>query len=689
MTMSTEQPTVDARAVEETKRQIRSLVNEIAAIARKDLEPGAFYAEFLQLVITALAANGGAVWTVRKDGGLELAYQVNYRQAFPESIEEDQKRHARLLHSVLRGGEQRLVPPYSGTEGDEESGNPTGFLLVLSPVHSGEEPAGVVEIFQRPTAGPQSQRGYLRFLAEMCQHVGDYLNSRKLSELSDWQNLFSRVDRFSRSVHESLDPRTTAYTIANEGRRLIGCDRVSVALNKGRRCRVEAVSGQDIMDTRSNAVMLLSKLATAVVRSGEPLWFTGDSSDLPPQIETAVHDYVDETHTKTVAVLPLFRPSDYVPDGDEVKRMKEEKEECVGALIVEQIEDSREHQEFARGIELVSEHSSRALSNAVEHNNLFLMPLWRSIGRATWVLKARTLPKTLLVASVVVAIIAAFFLVPWDFEMKAPGKLQPKDRKEVFADIEGDVIELADDLKHGSLVRKGQKLLTLQNNQVRSEWERVNGELRTAVNRRIFVKHERSNPELQDNERFQLEQEYAELEDKIQTIQSEQKYWQEQVEKLVIRSPCDGRILNFQLRRTLEGRPLNRGDNVMTIADLNSEWILDVNMPEDQMGHVIAYPLPPGEDYKVTYILKAHPDKQLVGTLARNDISDAAQLDEVDGNSVRMLVELNEEDLVDEKGQSIARPGNEATAKVYCGRKCVGYVLFHKLVEFAQSRFFF
>ena len=52
-------------------------------------------------------------------------------------------------------------------------------------------------------------------------------------------------------VHESLDQKLTSYTIANEGRRIIGCDRVSVAIRKGRKCVIEAISGQDFAIVRS------------------------------------------------------------------------------------------------------------------------------------------------------------------------------------------------------------------------------------------------------------------------------------------------------------------------------------------------------------------------------------------------------------------------------------------------------
>ena len=134
-------------------------------------------------------------------------------------------------------------------------------------------------------------------------------------------------------VHKGLDATNTAYTIANEGRRLIDCDRVSVAINRGRKCTIEAVSGQDTFDKRSNVVTLLNRLASAVVATGETVWYTGDTSMMAPQVEEAVQDYVDECHSKAVAVVPLKAPHDASDPTVEPR--------VLGALIVEQIEDSR------------------------------------------------------------------------------------------------------------------------------------------------------------------------------------------------------------------------------------------------------------------------------------------------------------------------------------------------------------
>ena len=112
----------------------------------------------------------------------------------------------------------------------------------MGPIKTDLETVGLIEIFQRPDSGLNTQKGYLRFLGQMCDLAADFMKSRQLRHFSDRQVMWSRLEDFTRTIHGSLDPRLTAYTIANEGRRLIECDRVSVALAHGKKCRIE--SGQ-------------------------------------------------------------------------------------------------------------------------------------------------------------------------------------------------------------------------------------------------------------------------------------------------------------------------------------------------------------------------------------------------------------------------------------------------------------
>ncbi|HEX5446482.1 MAG TPA: hypothetical protein VFW87_21875, partial [Pirellulales bacterium] len=67
--MSTEQQaTIDPRLIEQTKQHIRDLVLEIARLSKQDISAREFYAAFLEKVVNALAAIGGAVWAVGEGG---------------------------------------------------------------------------------------------------------------------------------------------------------------------------------------------------------------------------------------------------------------------------------------------------------------------------------------------------------------------------------------------------------------------------------------------------------------------------------------------------------------------------------------------------------------------------------------------------------------------------------------------
>jgi hypothetical protein len=286
--MSSEQSSVNAETIEQTKQQIRSLVSEISQLSKSDIGAEEYYAAFLQRVVSALAAVGGAVWLVEEGRRLQLAYQINLSQTLLDSSSDDASRHLRLLNQVISSGEGNLFPPLSGAVDENAGGNPTRYLIVLSPLRNDGQVEGIIEIFQRPDSPPATQRGYLRFMEQMSELAGEWIKTQKLRQFSDKTSLWAQADQFSRQIHESLNLRETAYAVSNEGRRLIGCDRVSVAVSRGRKCYIEAVSGQDTMENRSNIVTALGNLATKVVATGEPLWYEGSTEDLPPQIEDQV-----------------------------------------------------------------------------------------------------------------------------------------------------------------------------------------------------------------------------------------------------------------------------------------------------------------------------------------------------------------------------------------------------------------
>ena len=474
---------VNQQTVEDTKAQIRGLVNEIAQLSKSGATAEEFYPELLSRIITALAAAGGAIWLLDEDRQLSLQYQINAEPSILDDETEDATRHTRLIQRVANTGQSLLVPPYSGTTDGEGEGNPTGFLLCLGALQHDGHNDGLIEIFQRPGTAPDTQRGYLRFLQQMCELAAEWLRSQKLRTLGDRQTLWQQADSFARATHESLDLKETACIVANEGRRLIGCDRVSVAIKKGRKCKVQAISGQDTIENRSNIVTALNNLATRVVAAGEPLWHDGATEDLPPQIEEALEDYVDQSYGRNMAVLPLREPERRLGVDNEsgaageIDRDNAHRGEVIGALIVEQIESDIPEEVFRARCDLVYEHGTRAIANSRAYSNLFLMPLWRTLGRASWVLRARTLPKTIGVVGLLMAVVLGLTFVKKDFNLEAEGTLVPSEKREIFAPIDGEVIAVNFD--HDDPVQPNDILIELRNRDIEIQIADIEGQIQT------------------------------------------------------------------------------------------------------------------------------------------------------------------------------------------------------------------
>ncbi|MGC6446431.1 MAG: biotin/lipoyl-binding protein [Rubripirellula sp.] len=684
--------TVNQQTVEETKAQIRGLVNEIAQLAKSGATPDEFYSGLLTRIITALAAAGGAIWLLDENGKLRLQYQVNAEQNLLNQENEDGVKHHRLIERVARSGQSILVPPFSGTTDGEGESNPTRYLLVLGSLQHDERQDGLIEVFQRPDTAPDTQKGYLRFVQQMCDLAAEWLRGQTLRTLGDRQTLWQQADAFARATHESLDLKETAYIVANDGRRLIGCDRVSVAIKKGRKCRVQAISGQDTIENRSNIVAALNQLATRVVAAGEPLWHDGSTEDLPPQIEEALEDYVDQSYGRNVAVLPLREPerrlgvnSDQGAAG-EIDRDNAHRGEVIGALIVEQIESAIPTEIFKARCDLVYEHGTRAIANSLAHSNLFLMPLWRALGRASWILRARTLPKTIGVVSLLLVVILGLIFIEKDFNLEAEGTLVPIQRREVFAPIDGEVLHVLVD--HDDPVEEGDLLVSMINRDLEIQLTEVVGQISTNRVEERRVQGQLRLRDIELSERRALEAEQIKLETEYQVLRKKEQLYLERMSELEVRSPIKGNVVSWDVEKTLHSRPIITGQVLVEIADLNQPLVLEVELPEKREGHLDRYikdqSLQKDDQLEVSYILATDPDVPLEAKLALDSVSMRADADEEHGAIIKMRA-IPAQDTLRELQP---RPGAKVIAKIYCGRRSSGFVFFHEIYEWCCKFFF-
>ena len=676
----------DKSMVDQTKQQIRSIVSEIAQISRSDVAPDAFQSEFLNRVVRALGAIGGAFWMADDSGRLSLGYQVNLREAKLHEDEEANKLHSYLLYKTLRSADEEdaLVPPHSSGENANDGGNPTDYLLILGVIRTELENVGVLEIFQRPGGNPASQQGYLQFVRQVTRYATEYFKNRQLRNFSDRQSLWTQLEDFTRNIHKTLDLKETLYTVANESRRLIECDRVSLAICRGNKAKIEAVSGQDMVDKRSETVRLLGDLATAVVKVNEPIIYTGDSSQLAPQVESVLEEYVDASHTKTIAVYPLVARTIDEKDYDETERDKLVIPPPFGAIIVEQIENSNVSEAMKKRVEIVVEHARVAVGNAMDHNSIFLAPLWQAIGKSKFLVAARTLPKTISVCVAVVALILAMIFVPWNFNMHCDGSLEPIVRQNVFARESGKVDVL--NVRHGSQVKAGDVLLELSNNELQAEWEKNEGDLNECRKQILALKE--ASYEAKDAERIRVAGQLAQYTEREKTLVRQREILMTRLDDLKVRSTIDGTVMTFDLENKLRNRPVQPGQILLEVARPEDGLLLELQMPEKRMGHI--------DDYR-NYLLASDPGARLtarfVMTVDPSKNYDATVIEEHDRAENRGTEEMTVliRAFIDESNALPVgtRAGAGVSAKVYCGKRALGYVCFNEVVAFLQKTVFF
>ena len=687
----------EALEVERARSRILSIITDIERLAASDVAEAEFFRGVLERVLAAMEAPAGLVWLAGEGGRIEPICHAGVEGIGIAAPGEAQTAHNALVQSMFTAPGGLVVPPgaqLTGPDGAAVAANPTGMLVVTAPIDKAGARAGLIEVFHQPNAD-DVQRGYLRFLEQIAAAAGLYLDRRHAAVIDSRQTALAQVERFSRAVHESLDPIATAFTLANEARRIIGCDRVSVLVKRRGVLRLEAVSGQESVERRASAVQAIETLVRVIAKAGEPLWHPDPDHELPPQIEEELERYIDESHATALAILPLEkpRPTPVVKPGgvDATAIARAEAApravpEPIGALVAEWFQSNALDAGRRARVDLVAEHGRSALANALTHTGLPLYPLLDLAGKSRVLTTARNLPRTVLAGFAALAAIAALVFVPAELRLEGKGTLEPVHRRDVFAGIDGVVERLEPGLEHGAEVRQGQLLAILRNTELDVALTDVMGRKAGTNEQLVAAERGLKNEKLTDAERNRLYGERARLTRELESLASQQKLYELKKKDLEVRSPIDGVIVTWQVRDRLELRPVEKGQVLVTVADKSGPWELEVHMPDDRLGHVnraAAAARDANRELTVDYILATDPGTRHTGKV--REIHEQAEVRGEQGNTVLVRVMIDPER--HEKEELGA--GASVTARIACGRRSLGYVWFHDLLTFLQTQVFF
>ena len=230
-------------------------------------------------------------------------------------------------------------------------------------------------------------------------------------------------------------------------------------------------------------------------------------------------------------------------------------------------------------VDVVGRHSATALANALDHDNLFLMPLWRTVGRQKWVLKARTLPKTLAITGAILAVLALLGTFPYAFTLRAKGTIEPVERRIVFAPSEAEV-ELVN-VKHGDPVHQGDVLATLRDTESQVKLTEVQGQIDVSQRTVESLQYQSKARGLSREERSRFLGQAGEETVKLEGLRLQEGLLKKKIEDLKVLSPIDGIVITWDVQNRLNHRPVQRGQELMRIANPDGEWRLELEVPEE------------------------------------------------------------------------------------------------------------
>ncbi len=682
--------------LETHKRTMNAVRTLCQQLLEGGLAPGDFFRRLLPTVVKEGGLLASAVWLYDDHSRLRLTAEHELSKLSETGQFFVDPEHQDAVAEVMENTRVRVM---LNRQGDLGSVRP--HSLAIGPIARDDRSLGAIEIFAE---ADETDEAFLHDLVELlsgyCSKavakpaaptaVSRPAGSPTAPATASPQNgaqqaapagqaFWEQFDRFLHGLRR-LDVREVAANAANDGRVLLGCDRVSVAIREGKRIKVRAVSGQEDVHQRANLIRTMTNLTRRVMKTGERLVYTGSADDLPPPLEKPLSDYLAESRMRMVVMIPLLDPRRTAKtDAEGQPIRKRDKRAVVGCLIVEQANEADPRVGLMQKVELIVPHVAEAVADAEQHESIFLLPLWRTMGRTQRWFRGRRLATAIAVLIGLGVVGAGLAYYPWTYRVTADGRLMPAVQHEVFAPENGDVMEIK--VRGGEQVNTGDPLIILRNQELQAEIVTTRSSAaekekqavasgEQAVELGSQGKHDEASRYRGERDRAQIEAKG--LREKLAVLEARS-------ERLIVRSPARGTIATFQVEQFLRDRPVQRGERLLEVMDESREWRLELEVPEHRMGHLLrAMKASKDQTLPLEYVPATAVETTRYGTVRGAAIATRANQSQDEGAIVEVYADINQDDV---PGRRI---GADVTAKIDCGKRSLFYVLFGDVVEFVQ-----
>ena len=660
---------------DQARREIAQIAKEIQELGRNAQTADEYLPRFLELLTSAVGSLAGVIWMRDDDGHIRMPAEVRWAETgIPDNPPADGA-NLLLLREAVSKGQAR----YYAHDSEACSRLPNPMAIVFAPLHDQSGCVGAVELFQKPGASEEARRGYLQFVEQMAGYASTFLAGPDKQSSDEGPGFWNDLAEVALGMQSSLNPAEVTSTAANDGRALLNCDQVSVVTRRGRKVTVDAVSGQDTVNHRANVIRSMRKLAKLILPTRETFTYSGQTGELTSEIKDALAEYLVDGRARRLTIVPLFPPDPFHPrrrGKSDTVDVTEDKTEPFGCLIVEETSGESGGQELVQRAELLADHVGAALANARAYRQIFLRPVFSAIGNCREWMMGRAGAKLLAALAVIAVIITALVVIPYDYRVAAEGRLMPVEQQSVYAPWDGRVTKIH--VRAGDRVKQNDLLLTLENPQLQYERKTLGQDL-GIEQKRLTTLEARATVTDDKDESTRIAGQINETKERIAWLERRRDLLDDRIKALKVRAPIAGVVATFRVEELLQRRPVSRGELLIEIANDKGPWRLELEVEEHRMGHLLeAQRSRRPERLPVEYMLATEPTKNYEGEL--QTIATRPKRVPERGSIVEMYGAFGN------NKQPEKRIGAEVRAKISCGKRSLGYVLFGDVVEFVRSR---
>jgi len=608
-----------------------------------------FYQETAKKLRAGTDSTASIIWVSDGEESIRIVGQSGWKSLGEKNQQKLQAYAKQILTSRAKGERDKHAKPSNIYSSVCQPAN--GFIFLYTLVRSNGDGDLLGQVFHD-------------LVAEVTAQIEIYENARKAQTSDESTRDISHLAKLVQNAGKSTSHKQLAFDLVNDLAKLTKANRVTYLDNAG---HIRAISGAASISPRTSTVRNLCRLGKLGLSTRKPLDWQGEEINFEGRrIPRNARRLVESTGSNLGYVIPC------VSQG-----------KIYGTVIFEFFEDVSHTVEQRHLISEVIDFASPVIARSSQYNSIPAIRLQNVLFNRLLTKPVRMMALLLAAAGCCFLAWYALFAIERPFQIYGEGTLEPVRKQHVFARTDGEIESLLID--ENEKVVPGQKLLQIESRMLEKEMIKLDGEIAEVQqqlrNYSLVEVDEEAEDVLAEEARRAAEVERLKI--RLEGLKSRVAFFEERQTKLNIVAPLEGVVVTPDLRRRLSDRPINRGDLLMTIAQTEGEWQIELKIADNRIEFVensIAEQKP--EPLQVEFRLLSDASKTWIGELEKlNYRSDLTQRDEE--SFVTATVSIPEEELEDS-----LRMGTRVLGKIECGKRDNFFLLSYEIRNRIHEWFF-